>query len=95
MGVYILLKISDLRMREVVNIVDGKRLGEIKDIEFDLEQGKIKSIILLGTTSILSFFGRNEDIIVPWDRIRKLGTDVILVEIASFTDPRHEDKDYL
>ena len=90
-----MLKISDLRMREVINIVDGKRLGEIKDIELDLEKGKIKSIILPGTSSFLSFFGRSEDIVVPWDRIRKLGTDVILVEIASFTDPRHEDKDLL
>lgn len=95
MGVWILLKISDLRMREVINIVDGKRLGEIKDIELDLEKGKIKSIILPGTGSFFSFFSRNEDIIVPWDRIKKLGTDVILVELASFTDPKHEEKSFL
>ena len=82
-------------MREVINIVDGKRLGEIKDIELDLERGKIKSIILPGSGGLLSFFGRNEDIVVPWDRIRKLGTDVILVEVSNFTDPRNEDKSFL
>lgn len=79
-------------MREVINIVDGRRLGEIKDIELDLERGRIKSIILPGTGSFFRFFGRNEDIVVPWDRIKKLGIDVILVELPNFTDPKHEDK---
>ncbi len=86
-----LLKISDLRMREVINVVDGRRLGEIKDIELDLEMGKIKSIILPGTGGFLRIFGRNEDIVVPWERIRKLGVDVILVEVNNFTDPKHEE----
>lgn len=87
----VLLKISDLRLREVINIVDGRRLGEIKDIELDLEKGKIKSIILPGPGRFLRFFGRNEDIIVPWEKIKKLGVDVILVEVPNFTDPKHGD----
>ncbi|KUO52471.1 MAG: hypothetical protein APF76_05405 [Desulfitibacter sp. BRH_c19] len=86
-----MLRISDLRMREVINIVDGRRLGEIKDVELDLERGRIRSIILPGTGGFFRFFGRNEDIVVPWDRIKKLGIDVILVEVHNFTDPRHEE----
>jgi YlmC/YmxH family sporulation protein len=84
-----LLKISDLRMREVINITDGRRLGEIKDIELDLEKGKVRSIILPGNGRLWRLFGRNEDIIVPWEKIRKLGIDVILVELQGFTDPKH------
>ncbi len=86
-----MLKISDLRMREVINVTDGRRLGEIKDIELDLEKGRVKSIILPGAGRFWRLFGRNEDIVVPWDRIKKLGIDVILVEMHSFTDPKHED----
>jgi YlmC/YmxH family sporulation protein len=88
-----MVKISDLRAREVVNIVDGRRLGLIKDIDIDLEEGRITAIILPGggggAGKFLGFFGKEEEIIVPWDKIKKIGMDVILVEVTSFTDPRH------
>ena len=32
-----LAKISDLREREIINIIDGRRLGPIKDIDVDLK----------------------------------------------------------
>ena len=91
-----LVKISDLRMREVVNVVDGKRLGVIKDIDLDPEQGCVKAIILPGSTGFLgSFMGRNDDFVIPWNRIKKIGMDVILVEVNSFGDSRHETIDYV
>lgn len=82
-----MVKISDLRMREVINVVNGKRLGIIKDIELDLNEGRIKSIILPGVGKILGFFGRNDDIVVPWEKINKIGLDVILVSLVEYTDP--------
>lgn len=92
-GVLGMVKISDLRAREIINVVDGRRLGLIKDIDIDLEQGRITSIILPGVSGkFLGFLGREEEIIVPWEKIVKIGADVILVEISSFTDPKHEFK---
>lgn len=82
-----MIKVSDLRMREIVNVVDGKRLGLIKDIDVDLEIGRIKAIILQGDNRIMGFFSRNDDIIIPWDRVKKIGVDVILVEHNGFADP--------
>jgi YlmC/YmxH family sporulation protein len=87
-----MLKISDLRTREVINVVDGKRLGEIKDIELDLELGKVKSIIIPGSNKIFKFFGRQEDIVISWEQIVKLGVDVILVNMQTFTDPKHNSE---
>jgi YlmC/YmxH family sporulation protein len=87
-----MVKISDLRMREVVNVSNGKKLGLIKDIEIDLENGMIKSVVLPGNTRIMGFFGKNDDVVVPWHKIKKLGMDVILVEVSDFTDPRHESR---
>lgn len=81
-----MVKISDLRMREVVNIMNGKKLGLIKDIEIDLEAGRIKSVVLPGNGKVLGLFGRNDDVVVPWQKIKKLGMDVILVELADFTE---------
>lgn len=82
-----MVKISDLRMREVINVVNGKRLGIIKDIELDLGEGMIKSIILPGVGKLLGLFGRNDDIVVPWENIDKIGVDVILVHLNEYTDP--------
>lgn len=81
-----MVKISDLRMREVINVMNGKRLGLIKDIEIDLEAGRIKSVVLPGNGRVLGLFGKNDDVVVPWQKIKKLGMDVILVELADFTE---------
>ncbi|MGI6553236.1 MAG: YlmC/YmxH family sporulation protein [Bacillota bacterium] len=85
-----MLKVSDLRMRDVINIVDGRRLGAIKDIDLDLEEGRIRSIILPGTGRFMGWLGRNDDLVIPWEKIRKLGVDVILVEMPNATDPKHD-----
>ncbi|AGL02957.1 YlmC/YmxH family sporulation protein [Desulfoscipio gibsoniae] len=82
-----MVKISDLRMREVINIADGRRLGPIKDIDINLEEGRINAIILPGHGGggggkFMSFIGREEEMVVPWQKIRKIGVDVILVDLA-------------
>lgn len=78
-----LIKISDLRDREIINVNDGRRLGPIKDIELDLENGRILAIILPGYSGgkILGIFGKSEDIVIPWEKILRIGVDVVLVEV--------------
>lgn len=77
-----IIKISELRDREIVNVLDGRRLGPVKDIILDLEKGRINALVLPGNTGgrILGIFGRNDDLIVPWDKINRIGVDVVLVE---------------
>jgi YlmC/YmxH family sporulation protein len=77
------VKTSDLRMREVINIVDGRRLGTIKDIDLNLEEGRVEAIVIpgFGSGSFLGFLGKDDELIVPWEKIRKIGMDVILVEV--------------
>ncbi|MGI6686008.1 MAG: YlmC/YmxH family sporulation protein [Bacillota bacterium] len=86
-----MLKVSEIRMKDIINIVDGKRLGFIKDIELNLQGGKIKSLILPGTSKFMGIFGRNDDLAITWDQIKKVGVDVILVEVHSFTDLKHKE----
>lgn len=76
-----MLKISDLRMREVINVLDGRRLGLIKDIDIDVENGKINALVLPGPSRVFGFFGREDEIIVPWEKVVRIGLDVILVEV--------------
>lgn len=84
-----MIKISDLRTREVVNVQDGKKLGVIKDLDLDVEKGRINALVLPGPNRFINFFTRREDIVVPWERIVKIGQDVILVEVNPYTEIRH------
>ncbi|NLM49990.1 MAG: YlmC/YmxH family sporulation protein, partial [Clostridiaceae bacterium] len=62
------------------NIKDGRRLGFVTDVELNLESGRIDSIVVPGPARLLGFFGQSEDIVIPWDKIHKIGDDIILVE---------------
>ncbi len=75
----VMVRISEFQIKDVVNISDGKKLGNIGDIEINLETGKIETIIIGNTGRLLGFFGREEEIAIPWNQIVKIGTDVILV----------------
>jgi len=85
---------ADLREREIINIVDGRRLGFVADIEINLEKGKIEALIVPGQGRFLGLFGKESDYVITWDQIRKIGEDVILVElrnaVVTHDDPDHE-----
>lgn len=74
-----MVRISEFQIKDVVNVGDGKRLGNIGDFEINVQTGKIEAIIISGSGKLLGFFGKEEEIIIPWKNILKIGEDVILV----------------
>ena len=78
-----MIPISELQTKDVVNVSDGKRLGNIGDIDINLSTGKIDSIIISSSGKVLGFFGRDEEVSVPWKNIVKIGSDVILVRVTT------------
>ena len=72
---FLLLRISDLRAREVINVIDGRRLGFIGDLDIDLESGRVRAIVVPGQGKLLGLFGRDNDVYIPWDKIVKIGED--------------------
>lgn len=78
-----MIKASDLREKEVINVNDGSRLGLISDIEVDLDRGEVKAIIIPGPGKILGFIGKNNEQVIRWENIVKIGNDVILVNLNS------------
>lgn len=74
-----MLRVSDFQIKDVVNISDGKRLGNIGDIDINVDTGKIEAIIINGAGRVLGFFGKDEEVVIPWRNILKIGEDVILV----------------
>lgn len=71
----------DFKHKEVINITDAKRLGFVQDVNADLETGTITSIIVPGSSKFISIFSSANDIVIPWQNIRCIGEDIILVEI--------------
>lgn len=71
----------DFKHKEVINISDGKRLGFVQDVCADLDSGMIKAIIVPGNNKMLNFFSQGNDITIPWQKVKCIGEDLILVEI--------------
>ena len=71
----------DFKHKEVIYIKDGKRLGYVQDVCADLETGVITSIIVPGSNKIMNIFAGNNDIVIPWQNVKCIVNDLILVEI--------------
>ena len=88
-----MFRVSDLHSKDVVNSIDGKKLGYIKDIELNLTEGKIKSLVLPANKNFFGIFSKSDDIIIEWHQIQKIGIDVILVELSAFTPIGKNDEE--
>lgn len=71
----------DFKHKEVININDGKRLGFVQDVTANLETGTITSIIVPGNSKIFNIFSSGNEIVIPWEKVKCIGDDLILVEI--------------
>ncbi len=72
--------INELKTKEVINVSNGARLGFVTDVELDLDTGKLTAIVVPGAYKMMGFLGREEDIIIKWENIKKIGDDIIIIE---------------
>lgn len=72
---------SDLRRKEVINLSDGVRLGCISDLEMDAVSGAVYAIIVPGPPRLFGLVRSDEELVIPYGKIKKIGDDVILVDI--------------
>ena len=73
-----LYSINAMRTMEVIDINSGAKIGFIKDIKIDCEENRVLSILMPGEAK--GWFSKVEDIEIPWDKIVKVGMDVLLVD---------------
>ena len=81
-----LVRVSDIREREVIYVIDGRRLGPICDMEIDLTTGQVTSIMVPGPSKLMGILGRYNDYVIPWSKIKRIGMDVILVEANEYAE---------
>lgn len=74
-------RFSELRCKEVINVTDGCRLGYTADLDLDLENGRVLALIVPCPGRFFGLFGSHEEHVIPWACIRRIGGDIILVDV--------------
>ena len=75
------LRLSDLQTKKIINVNDGKNVGNIVDINI-YENGSIESLIIESSKGIFSL-NKELDIHIYWKDITKISEDVILVKTGN------------
>lgn len=76
-------RLDELKNKQVVCMHTGDVLGYVGDVEFDIGNGKIDSIVIFGKSRAMGLFGKSEDIIIPWCDIEVIGAQTVLVKNSS------------
>ena len=75
-----MVKFTELLCKEVICVCDGRRLGFVCDVRIELPEGRLCAIIVPGPCRYLGLCGRRDDFVIPWNCIRRIGPDIILVD---------------
>ena len=76
----------ELRAKDVINVIDGKRLGHIIDLRLSAS-GKVLGIIVPGAKRIFKSNNASDNIYILWNDVVKIGEDAILVELCGEKPP--------
>lgn len=74
-------RFSALRCKEVINVSDGCRLGYVSDLELELETGRVLALVVPCPGRFFGLFGSREEYVIPWPCIRRIGDDIVLVDV--------------
>lgn len=79
------MSLSELRAKDVINTQDGRKLGKVMDIEFNAVTGCVEALVVPGEFRVSNVFkGEKCGVVIPWQRICKIGENVILVQLEPF-----------
>ncbi len=75
------MRVTELHCKEVICVADGRRLGFVSDVEVTVPEGNVVAILVPGPCRFWGLFGRQDDYCIPWCRIKRIGPDIILVDV--------------
>lgn len=89
-GDLILYSINAIRSMEVIDVSTGSKLGYARDFKVDLESNKVVSIFLPALAK--GWFSKEDDIEIPWNKVIKIGVDVLIVDASEIQLNFEENK---
>ena len=75
------MRVTELHCKEVICVTTGARLGFVSDLEIRIPEGEVTAIVVPGPCRFFGVLGRNDDFVIPWNCIKRIGPDIILVDI--------------
>jgi YlmC/YmxH family sporulation protein len=80
------MRLSELGGKEIIDLNNGERIGSAgqMDLVIDPACGDIQALIL-PTGSLLGLGRKKEEVIIPWEFIRKIGSEMIIIETTEKT----------
>lgn len=75
------MRVCELKQKEIINACTCRSLGCPIDVEFDCVTSRLTALVVPGPGRFCNFFGRESEYVIPWECIRQIGDDIILVEI--------------
>ena len=85
------MRLSEIQNKDIINIIDGKKVGRIIDADID-SNGKLNSLISEKYRFFLSLFSNKSETEIKWSLIEHLGTDVILVNLNNINYVLQKEK---
>lgn len=71
--------VTDLRNKDVICRADGKRIGNVCDVDVDTCTGRVVAIVIYGRNRCFGLLGHEDDIRIRWEDIEVIGDDTIIV----------------
>jgi len=84
------ISFCELRSKQVINVIDGRVLGRICDVVFSRQSAKVLGFVVPGQIGF-SVFRKKSDMFIPFERICKIGHDVVLVELKPLGGHHHHE----
>jgi len=75
------MRLSDLQSKDVISIIDGRKIGNIIDIKIEEQSGKIEALVVEPNRFFLNVLSSHQEFDIYWTEIEKIGEDVILVKM--------------
>ena len=76
------MSFSEIRRKDVINISDGRKLGKPIDLILNDSACVQALVVPEGSAGLLGFLKQDrEGCVIDWSRVRRIGDDVILVEL--------------
>ncbi len=75
------MRLSELRIKEVIGVNSGNRFGYVGDVELEPGSGRVLGLIIPGRLRLLGLLGREKPVVIPWQAVQRFGEDTVLVDM--------------
>ena len=82
------MRLRQLENKELINLQDGRRIGYFGDADlvFNADTGQILGLEISNRNRFLQLFAEKYISVIPWEAIKKIGKEVIILDIGAEAD---------